>query len=322
MLQCEQVESALAQTACGADSLWTFALIAHRHGWTNAALLARPWPGRASVRMTPYEALERLRPGDIALGRLDVRPTLDGVEDGLWALDTLAERGVYVLNEARSLLRAHDKLTTASALRRAGLPHPATRVVLPGRSFPAVRPPVVVKPRFGSWGRDVVLCPDGEALEAVLRALDDRPWFAIHGALVQDLVPPRGFDVRVVVAGGEVVGAIERHAAPGEWRTNVALGGTRAPYVPKPDVVELALAAARASELDLVGVDLLPSNGGWVVLELNGAADFTREYAPEGDPFAAAITELAQGRGLVAAVRRAGRRAGLTAGYFGFGSNT
>jgi [lysine-biosynthesis-protein LysW]--L-2-aminoadipate ligase len=289
------VENALAQTTRRTDSLGVqamFSLIAHRHSWTNAALLARPWPGRRSVRLTPYEALDQLAAPDIALGRLDVRTTLDGVEDGLWTFDLLAERGVTVLNRAQPLLRAHDKLATARMLAQAGLPHPGTRLALPGRPFPAVRPPVVVKPRFGSWGRDVILCPTEEALAAALTAVGERPWFAMHGALVQDLVPPRGFDVRLIVAGGEVVGAIERQAAPGEWRTNVALGGTRIPRVPDSKLIELALAAAHASELDLVGVDLLPSEGGWVVLELNGAADFTMEYAPGGDPFAAAVEAL------------------------------
>jgi RimK family alpha-L-glutamate ligase len=271
-----------------------FALVAHRQSWTNAALLARPWPGRSSVRLTPYAALHRLGPGDVALGRLDVRPTLDGVEDGLWMLDVLAERGVTVLNGAQPLMRAHDKLATARALLGAGLPHPETQLVLPGRPFPAVRPPVVLKPRFGSWGRDVVLCPTEGALAAALNAASERPWFAVHGAILQELVPPSGYDVRLVVAGGEVIGAIERRAAPGEWRTNVALGGTRSPFAPDEEMVELARAAALASELDLVGVDLLPRRGGWVVLELNGAADFTRDYALGGDPFAAAVTELAR----------------------------
>jgi [lysine-biosynthesis-protein LysW]--L-2-aminoadipate ligase len=270
-----------------------FALVAHSQSWTNAALLARPWPGRSSIRLTPYEALDTLEAGDVALGRLDVRASLDGVEDGLWALDLLGERGVTILNGAQPLLRAHDKLATARALARVGLPHPRTRVVLPGRPFAAMKPPVVVKPRFGSWGKDVVLCPTVDALAFELKALSERPWFAVHGAIVQELVPPRGFDVRLVVAGGEVIGAIERRAAPGEWRTNVALGGTRNRYVPDAETIELARAAAIASELDLVGVDLLPCDGGWVVLELNGAADFTRDYALGGDPFAAAVRALA-----------------------------
>jgi RimK family alpha-L-glutamate ligase len=280
-----------------------FALVAHHQSWTNAALVARPWPSHSSGRLSPYEALDRLGPGDVALGRLDLRTTMDGVEDGLWTLDVLAARGVTVLNRAQPLLRAHDKLATAQALARTGLPHPATHLVRPGRPFPPVGPPLVVKPRFGSWGRDVVLCPTEGAVAATLTALQDRDWFALHGAIVQELVPPRGYDVRVVVAGGEMVGAIERRAAPGEWRTNVALGASRNPCVPDPAVRELALEAATASELDLVGVDLLPHDEGWVVLELNGAADFTQDYAQDGgDPFAASIAAL---------VRVAAARAGV-----------
>src|SRR5262245_58923683 len=134
------------------------ALVAHRESATNRAL-AEAVPGRQGVILTPTEALARLEPGDIAIGRLDVRPTLDGVERGLWALGALAERGVIVLNPPSALLTAHDKLLTARALGRAGLPHPRTRLVLPGETV-ETEPPVVVKPRYGSWGSDVVLCHD------------------------------------------------------------------------------------------------------------------------------------------------------------------
>ena len=75
--------------------------------------------------MTPSEALATLSPGDAAIGRIDVLPTLDGVDDGIWVLGALAARGVTVLNGAPALLAAHDKLLTARLLRRAGLPHPA-----------------------------------------------------------------------------------------------------------------------------------------------------------------------------------------------------
>jgi ribosomal protein S6--L-glutamate ligase len=99
---------------------------------------------------------------------------------------------------------------------------------------------------------------------------------------MQELVPPCGHDLRLIVARGEVVGAIERVAAPGEWRTNVAQGGTRRPIDPPPDARALALAAAQAVGGDLVGVDLLPTESGYTVLELNGAVDFTFEYSLGG----------------------------------------
>jgi [lysine-biosynthesis-protein LysW]---L-2-aminoadipate ligase len=271
-----------------------FALIAHRSTPANDALVAAPWPGATSDRLAPQEAVELLRPGDIALGRLDVRGTVDGVEPGLGELASLSSLGVTVLNPPPALLAAHDKLQTARVLMEAGVAHPATAHYLPGHPLPAIEPPVVVKPRFGSWGRDVYMCGDLQALSQTLERLEERDWFHTQGVLLQALIPPRGYDIRVVVAGGRVVGAIERLAAPGEWRTNVALGATRAPVTPRAAARKLALAAAGAAGADLVGVDLLPVDGGYVVLELNGAVDFTPEYAFGDDVFRAAISALAE----------------------------
>jgi RimK family alpha-L-glutamate ligase len=215
------------------------------------------------------------------------------VEDGLWALGSLAARGVGVLNRAGALLAAHDKLLTAKVLQRAGLPHPRTRILHPGGQVPDWEGPLVVKPRFGSWGRDVELCEDEIAFRRHLRSLEHRLWFQRHGAVLQQLVTPSGFDLRIVVAAGTAVGAISRVAAPGEWRTNIALGGTRAAVEPSPEAIELAVRAADAAGADLIGVDLLPDGaGGHTVLELNGAVDFTREYGIDRDPFVAAAAEL------------------------------
>ena len=87
--------------------------------------------------------------------------------------------------------------------------------------------------------------------------------------------------------------AISRVAVPGEWRTNIALGGKRVRVEPPAEALELAVRAADASGADLIGVDLLPDGaGGHTVLELNGAVDFTREYRIDRDPFVAAAAEL------------------------------
>jgi ribosomal protein S6--L-glutamate ligase len=107
-------------------------------------------------------------------------------------------------------------------------------------------------------------------------------------------VPPLGHDLRVLVAAGKVVGAIKRVAAPGEWRTNIALGGTRMPVVPPPAACELAIAAAAAIGADLVAVDLLPTGPGrFCIIELNGAADFGMEYSLGVNVFDAVLEALA-----------------------------
>jgi len=217
---------------------------------------------------------------DVVLGRLDVRRSLDGIEDGIWELRRVERRGVRVLNPTLSLIACHDKLQTSLRLARFAIPQPETVHVDWDAPAPRVDSPVVVKPRFGSWGRDVFLCESDRELDHCLSRLRSRRWFQRHGVLVQKLVTPAGFDLRVVVAGGRVVGAVERVAAAGEWRTNVALGATRRPARLTQEACTLATAAASAVGGDLVGVDLLPTpEGGHVVLEVNGAVDFSRDYS-------------------------------------------
>ena len=290
------------------------AVVAHRVSPTNVSLAARVWGGRPVELLSPREALLALGEGDVALARLDVCDDLTGVEEGLTALERLAESGVTVLNPPPALLRAHDKLLTARTLRRAGLPHPRTKLIESDAEVPDLDFPTVVKPRFGSWGREVRICRDRQELERLLERLVFQRWFNSGGAIAQELIPPLGHDLRLVVARGEVVGAAERTAAPGEWRTNAALGAVVTPASPSPVAVKLARAAAAASGLDLVGVDLLPTGpGAFCVLELNGAVDFRPHYAATGrDIFADVLAALAGSPELGPQVDLAASVAGVT----------
>jgi glutathione synthase/RimK-type ligase-like ATP-grasp enzyme len=128
--------------------------------------------------------------------------------------------------------------------------------------------------------------------------LASRPWFRRTGALIQELIRPLGYDLRIVIARGRVVGASRRTARPGEWRTNVALGASSVGTVPPPVAMTLALEATRAAGLDLAGVDLLPTGpGGFCVIELNGAVDFGDHYSFAGrNVFVDAMSALAGAR--------------------------
>jgi RimK family alpha-L-glutamate ligase len=270
-------------------------IIAGRLGPTNVGLLDAASRLGLSCRLLPPElAARRAAPEDIVLGRVDVSPSLDGPEPGLDALRRLETEGVRVLNTASSLVAAHDKLETARVLASAGLPHPATVHVLPGAEpEPWFEPPYVLKPRFGSWGKGVVRCASMRELRGALAALEDEDWFRGQGVLVQELVSNPGADLRVLVADGIAIGAISRVAAPGEWRTNIALGGHRRPVVAPYDAEVIAAAAAEATGGHLVGVDLLPSPAGWVALEINGCVDFNDEYSrPDRDVFEDAVVHL------------------------------
>jgi RimK family alpha-L-glutamate ligase len=270
-------------------------LIAGRFTPTNVALERACAALGIGARLMPAEvAARRARCGQSVLGRVDVLPSLDGTERGLGALARLQEEGLLVLNCPASLHVAHDKLETADALQGAGIPHPQTTHVTAGiDEVVDLDPPYVVKPRFGSWGKEVTRCDSRAALTDTISSLRGRAWFEKHGALVQECVPNPGVDLRVVVSGGIVVGAIARVAAAGEWRTNVSLGGTRTRIEPDAEAAALAVAAVAAVGGDLMGVDLLATPEGYVVLEVNGAVDFTHDYSlASGDVFREAILGL------------------------------
>jgi glutathione synthase/RimK-type ligase-like ATP-grasp enzyme len=186
------------------------------------------------------------------------------------------------------------------------VPHPHTAHVDPDGAPFTLAPPLVLKPRFGSWGRDVVLCDDEADVAATLRSFATRPWFASTGAIAQELLPPHGYDLRLVVSGGRPVGAVERVAAEGEWRTNVALGAARRVVEAPAEAAAVAIAAVAAVGTDLAGVDLVPlPGGGWSVIEVNGAVDFTLQYRRDRDVFEAAVEALL-GAAAVAARARFG----------------
>jgi RimK family alpha-L-glutamate ligase len=283
-----------APTGSPRDALDMITAIVGTPTRTNVALAYAWRECRLDTRVLwPDEAAGLLVPGDVALFRLDVLPSLDGVEPGLEIADELEGRGVRVLNRRQALVTAHDKLLTSERLAAAGVPHPAAEHVVAGSLAAGAPLPCVLKPRFGSWGQDVFLCRTRSELEATLHAVRMRGWFRQHGALLQELVGPVRSDLRIVVAGGSVVAAGTRTPATDEWRTNVTLGGLVRAASPPPSAKALALRAADALGMDLVGVDLLPVDGGWTVLELNGAVDFDLNYVVgDGDPFVAALQAL------------------------------
>lgn len=126
---------------------------------------------------------------------------------------------------------------------------------------------VVVKPLFGSEGRGLMRVSDTELAWRTFHALE-----RLNAVLyLQRVVRHPGHDVRVFVLRGNVLGAMRRHAQPGEWRTNVSLGGRAEPWRLDCESEGLALAAARAIGAEMAGVDLIMDLDldRMVVLEVN-----------------------------------------------------
>ena len=218
-----------------------FVVVAHRESETNLGLIQAAAPRSEAEIVPPNEARGRLGPRDVALTRLDVLDTVDGIEPGVWEIARLQAEGVNVLNPVQALLATHDKLLTARLLSSGGVPHPRTTHI--SHTSPAsLEPPIVLKPRFGSWGTDVYLCRTHAEVAPASTSSGTRSWFQRQGVLVQgsrSYPSAATFDASSLPVRSSALS--ERVAAAGEWRTNVALGGS-----PTPDEAARGSAAAGA----------------------------------------------------------------------------
>jgi RimK family alpha-L-glutamate ligase len=132
--------------------------------------------------------------------------------------------------------------------------------------------PMVVKEAYGSFGHQVSLVEDRDALEAWVRKAGGRP----H--LYQEYIGEcHGEDLRLNVVGGRVVAAMKRKSRD-DFRANVTLGGTMEPYQPSQTEEALAIKAARILGLDFAGVDLLQTKDGPLVCEINANVHFKTLY--------------------------------------------
>jgi RimK family alpha-L-glutamate ligase len=216
-------------------------------------------------------------PDGVALHELDAllvrglpRGSLEQVIFRMDALHVLADGGVRVVNAPRALERTIDKSWASALLAAAGLPTPPTvaceRYDTAMEAFDRLGGDVVVKPLFGAMGSGIVRIEDRDLAHRVFRAL------ALERAVyyLQRTVAPAGRrDLRVLVVGGEIAGAMER--VTDAWRANVARGGRPRAVALSAGESDLALRAAAALAVDVAGVDLLvPADGDPTVVEVNG----------------------------------------------------
>jgi len=287
------------------------AILSARQGWHTDQLCRALAERGHEGRVLPYETLvahlggggsaPAMTAGDEDLGacaavlaRIIPAGSLEQIVFRVDALHTLEERGIPVVNPARTIERTVDKLWTTALLEQAGLRVPET-VVCEGAdaalaAFRALGD-VIVKPLFGSMGLGMVRVTDEEMAFRVFRTLE-----TLRGVYyVQRTIDHGGCDVRAFVVGSRVIGAIER-SAPG-WKTNLARGGRARSVTLEPEQTELALAAARAVGADYAGVDLLPARDGTVyVVEVNGIPGWRGLQEATSHDVAAAIVELLVGR--------------------------
>jgi RimK family alpha-L-glutamate ligase len=244
---------------------------------------------------------------DAVLARIVPSGTLEQIIFRVDALHWIEERGVPVMNSPRAIERCVDKFYTTALLEEAGLPVPETIACERGaEAMAAVRElgDAIVKPIFGSLGHGMVRVTSPDVALRVVEPLEQ------IGSIfyVQRTIDHGGRDVRAFVVAGRVIGAIERRAPAGDWRTNVSRGGSVRPFDLPPEWAALALRATAVVGADYAGVDLLPSRDGRVyVLEVNGIPGWKGLQQATGVDVAGAIVDH-----LVDRVRQ--REAARTAG--------
>ena len=192
---------------------------------------------------------------------------------GLAVVRQFEAMGVYCLNGSVGITRSRDKLRAHQLLAKAGIGLPVTAFAHhPDAVDDVIKavggPPLIVKLLEGTQGVGVVLCETKKAAQSVIQAFRGLKVYL----LVQEYIEEAGgSDLRCLVVGDKVVAAMERTGAEGEFRSNLHRGGTAKLAKITPKERKTAVQAAKALGLRAAGVDILRSNRGPLVLEVNSS---------------------------------------------------
>jgi [lysine-biosynthesis-protein LysW]---L-2-aminoadipate ligase len=201
-----------------------------------------------------------------------------------YALRVLNGWGVPTVNTAAVVDTCGDKVLTTQALLRDGVPSPRTLLAFtPAAALAAIETlgyPCVLKPTVGSWGRLLARVNDRDAAEAILEHKETLGSYQ-HGIFyIQEFVAKPGRDIRAFVVGDRTIAAIYRHSA--HWITNTARGATTTNCPITREIDRICVAAARAVGGGLLAIDLVESERGLLVIEVNATMEFRNSIAPTG----------------------------------------
>jgi len=184
---------------------------------------------------------------------------------------------VPTIPNSESIEASKDKLYASQILAQAGLPTPKTMLT----RFPCnsdlvdkqIGFPCVIKVVTGSHGAGVYLChnpKEFEDLSELISSIDFK-----NSMIVQEYIShSEGRDIRVIVIGGKVVGAMQRKSTDGSFKANISRGGEGEAYEVDDEMEMLSIAVAKTLDLDIAGVDLLFHPDGYKICEANSAPGF------------------------------------------------
>lgn len=222
--------------------------------------------GKSEIYLTDGKKLENI---DVVIPR--IRPSMTFA--GTTVVRQFEMMNIYCLNDSWSIMGSRDKLHSLQLLSRAGVDIPIT-----GFSHSTYETkhlikmvggaPLIIKLLEGAKGIGVVLAETGKAAESVINAFRS---LNAHILVQEYIKESKGKDIRCFVVGDQVVTAIERQAEEGEFRANIHLGGRAKMVKITEEEKAIAINSAKIIGLDVAGVDLVRSNSGPKVLEVNSS---------------------------------------------------
>ncbi len=186
--------------------------------------------------------------------------------------------GARAINSLEAILIAGDKILTLSRLWKAGISFPKTVVALNGeaaeKAGELMEFPIIDKPPIGSWGRLVALVKDLQSFKSIIEHRELYQSQALRTHLIQRYVNGGCRDLRILVLGEEVLGAVQRIATNGDWRSNVARGGLVKEAEVDEELRELALKVSSVIGGEFLAIDFFEEDGRYLVNEVNGVPEF------------------------------------------------
>jgi ribosomal protein S6--L-glutamate ligase len=206
--------------------------------------------------------------------------------------------GLFTLNRSQAISRSRDKLRSLQVMAKQGIGLPVTGCAHSSRDVEGLiatvgGPPLVVKLLEGTQGIGVVLAENQNAAESVIEAFRGLK----ANIIVQEFIrEAKGSDIRAFVVGDKVVAAMARQAKDGEFRSNLHRGGNATKVKITPAERVTAIKAARAMGLNVAGVDILRSEHGPVVIEVNSSPGLEGIEKSTGVDVASAIVDFMEKR--------------------------
>ena len=217
---------------------------------------------------------------------------------GLAVLRQFEVQGVYPLNESVAIGRSRDKLRALQLLAREGIGLPVTAFAHgPRRAEDVIKEvggtPCVIKLLEGTQGMGVILAETTASAKSIIEAFSA----ANMNILVQEFIKEAGgTDVRALVVGGAVVASMKRVGKMGDFRANLHRGGRSEPVAITEEERKTAIRSAEVLGLNVAGVDMLRSNRGPVVIEVNSSPGIEGMEQASGADVAGAMIEFLEKR--------------------------